>query len=167
MQEILKLFQNPIVVCATLGWLFSQLLKFIINFIVEKEWKLERLFGDGGMPSGHSATVMAMAVMAGYTCGMGSPLFGIAAIVAIVVMHDASGVRRETGKQAVTIMQLFAAMNEMLAEKDTLVQKEKLKPFVGHSPIQVFFGAVTGILVCVVYILINELWLGNPLFLIY
>lgn len=166
MTELLNLFANHILICASISWLVSQLLKFIINFIVEKEWSLERLFGDGGMPSGHSATVMAMAVMTGYTCGVGSPLFGIAAIVAIVVMHDATGVRREAGKQAVTIMQLFGAINEMLSEKDKLVQKEKLKTFVGHSPIQVFFGALTGIVTSVVYILISY-GAGYDLFLIF
>ena len=166
MKELLNLFANHILICASISWLVSQLLKFVINFIVEKEWSLERLFGDGGMPSGHSATVMAMAVMAGYTCGVGSPEFGIAAIVAIVVMHDATGVRREAGKQAVTIIQLFGAINEMLSEKDKLVQKEKLKTFVGHSPIQVFFGALTGIVTAIVYILISYSF-GYDLFLVF
>ena len=166
MGELLNIFANHVLMCASISWLVSQLLKFFINFIVEKEWKLERLFGDGGMPSGHSATVMAMAVMTGYTCGIGSVEFGIAAIIAIIVMHDATGVRRETGKQAVTIQQLFVAINEMLSEKDRLVQKEKLKTFVGHSPIQVFFGALTGILTSVVYILISCAF-GYDLFMIF
>ena len=166
MAELLNLFSNHILICASISWLVSQLLKFIINFFVEKEWKLERLFGDGGMPSGHSATVMAMAVMTGYTCGVGSVEFGIAAIIAIVVMHDATGVRREAGKQAVTILQLFAAINEMLSEKDKLVQQERLKTFVGHSPIQVFFGALTGTLTSIIYILISNSF-GFDLFMIF
>ena len=154
MGELLNIFANHVLICASISWLVSQLLKFFINFIVEKEWKLERLFGDGGMPSGHSATVMAMAVMTGYTCGIGSVEFGIAAIIAIIVMHDATGVRRETGKQAMTILYIIDAINDMAKEKDRIVQNEKLKTFVGHTPVQVFFGAVAGIIVCTIYILV-------------
>ncbi len=154
MEFFLNIFSNHILIAATVSWFICQLLKFILTAIVDKEWRLERLVGDGGMPSGHSATVTSMAVMTGYLYGLDSPLFAIAALFAIVVMHDASGVRREAGKQAVNILQLFDAINEMLNEEDKLVQQEKLKVFVGHSPVQVFFGAITGILTSVVYILV-------------
>lgn len=154
MEHILDIFKNHILIAATFSWLISQILKFVITAIVEKKWRFERLVGDGGMPSGHSATVTAMTVMTGYICGLASPEFAIAMLLAIIVMHDATGVRREAGKHAVTILQIIDAFNEVVSEKDKLAQQEKLKVFVGHTPVQVFFGAITGILVSVIYILI-------------
>lgn len=154
MEHILDIFKNHILIAATFSWLISQILKFVITAIVEKKWRFERLVGDGGMPSGHSATVTAMTVMTGYICGLASPEFAIAMLLAIIVMHDATGVRREAGKHAVTILQIIDAFNEVVSEKDKLAQQEKLKIFVGHTPVQVFFGAITGVLVSVIYILI-------------
>ena len=154
MEHILDIFKNHILIAATFSWLISQILKFVITAIVEKKWRFERLVGDGGMPSGHSATVTAMMVMTGYICGLASPEFGIATLLAIIVMHDATGVRREAGKHAVTILQIIDAFNEVVSEKDKLAQQEKLKIFVGHTPVQVFFGAITGVLVSVIYILV-------------
>lgn len=154
MQYLLDLIHNHILIVALTAWAISQICKVIINFFMNKEWSIERLWGDGGMPSGHSATVSAMAVMTGYLSGLDSIEFGLATIFAIVVMHDASGVRRETGKQAVSILQLIAAVNDMLSDKDKISQSEKLKVLVGHSPLQVFFGALTGVIVSTGYILL-------------
>lgn len=154
MDFFLKIFENHILIASTFSWLICQLLKFILTAIVEKKWRFERLVGDGGMPSGHSATVSAMMVMTGYCCGLASAPFAIATLLAIIVMHDATGVRREAGKHAVTILQIIDAFNEVVSEKDKLAQQEKLKVFVGHTPVQVFFGAVTGILTSVIYILV-------------
>jgi acid phosphatase family membrane protein YuiD len=95
------------------------------------------------MPSGHSATVSSLAVICGLICGTGTAEFAIAAIVAIVVCHDAMGVRRETGRQAVVINDLVEAFNE-LSKKDVLPEV-KLKEFVGHTPVQVLAGILTGI----------------------
>ena len=81
-------------------------MKAVINIIMDRKFSFERLFGDGGMPSGHSATVTSLMIMVGYTSGFGSPLFALSAIFAAVVMHDAMGVRRETGKHAVSIKEL-------------------------------------------------------------
>jgi acid phosphatase family membrane protein YuiD len=97
------------------------------------------------MPSGHSATVSALCVSVGYVMGVGSAAFALSVILAIIVMHDATGVRRETGKQAVTIMDIINAINDMAKEKDPFVHTEKLKVLVGHSPVQVVFGALLGI----------------------
>lgn len=149
-----QLFQNHVLIAAGVAWLIAQVLKFFIYAIVEHRFCLERLKGDGGMPSAHSATVVTLAIMTGHTAGWDSILFAIAIILAIVVMHDATGVRRETGKQSVNIQQLFAAFNDMLSDKDKISQTEKLKVLVGHSPLQVFFGALTGIAISVCYILL-------------
>ena len=94
------------------------------------------------MPSGHSATVFSMATMAFLTYGAGSYQFAIALMVAIIVAHDATGVRLETGKQAVVIKELMRTI-EILTNKD--LPEVKLKEFVGHTPFQVLAGMAIGI----------------------
>ena len=154
MEELLNLFSNHILICASISWLVSQVLKFFINFIVEREWKLERLFGDGGMPSGHSATVTSLALMCGFSssAGFSSPIFAVAAILAIIVMHDALGVRREAGKHAVSIIQIADLFNQYFAEKDETIKTDKFKTLVGHTPLQVICGALVGVIVVCVYL---------------
>ena len=88
------------------AWLVAQIMKIVINAIVNKTFSLERLFGDGGMPSGHSATVVAAAMMVGLREGLTSPIFGLALVIAIIVMHDATGVRQEAGKHAKSIIEI-------------------------------------------------------------
>ena len=154
MEILLDLVTNHMIIAPVVSWLICQFLKVIITFCIEKEWRWERMFGDGGMPSAHSATVVSLAVMAGYLYGLGSAVFAVTVIFAAVVMHDATGVRRETGKQAMTILFIIDAINDMAKEKDRIVQNEKLKTFVGHTPVQVFFGAVAGIVICTLYILV-------------
>lgn len=134
------------------AWIATQILKFFVAWIAEGKPDIRRFFGDGGMPSGHSATVVSTAVMIGYTYGYSSPAFGLAFIFAIVVMHDARGVRRETGKQARILMEVVSMLNDVLSEKDSIVRRQKLKTMVGHTPMQVVCGAIFGILVAGVFI---------------
>ena len=91
---------NYVLMVSLTGWLVAQVLKTLVDFVIMKEINWERMVGDGGMPSAHSATVTSLAVAMGKYCGISSPLFALAAIFAIIVMHDAMGVRRETGEQA-------------------------------------------------------------------
>lgn len=152
---VVDFFTNPLILVPISAWFIAQVLKVIIKFLVDHEFSLERLFGDGGMPSGHSATVTSLMVMCGWCCGLGSVPFAISAILAVVVMHDATGVRREAGKQATSIKQLAEIINGMFLEKDEAIRTEKLKEFVGHTPLQVFFGAFLGIIVAIVALLIS------------
>ncbi len=147
------IFTNYIIWAAVCGWFMAQVIKVIINLVVHKQLRWERLFGDGGMPSAHSATVCAMTVMCGYCEGFNSAVFAVALVLAIVVMHDATGVRREAGKHAVSLLQVFDLLGELFAEKDKVKQDEKLKTLVGHTPLQVALGAVVGILVAILFIL--------------
>ena len=101
------------------------------------------------MPSAHSATVTAVTVMTGILCGFGSPLFAVACIVAIIVMHDAMGVRLETGKQAKLLNEMVALFEAIGQPK--LSMEKKLKEFVGHTPSQVTAGMLLGIAVAVIY----------------
>ena len=149
-----QLIENKILLTSGLAWLISQFLKIIINLLVEKRIVWERLFGDGGMPSGHSATVSCLAVLCGWYEGFNSVLFAIAMLLAVIVMHDAMGVRREAGKHAATIKEIADAINQIFINKDSEIKTEKLKLLIGHSPIQVFFGAVTGFLVALFHIII-------------
>ena len=147
---------NDVLVVSLASWLIAQLIKIIINAVVNKRFDIERLFGDGGMPSGHSATVTAMALMTGFRLGFDNPVFGVAMVFAIVVMHDATGVRQEAGKHARSIIELTDLFNEYLLEHDERVKLDKLKTLVGHTPLQVVCGAGVGILVVVVYLLITK-----------
>ena len=124
------------------SWLMAQVLKFFITWITNGRPDFRRLFGDGGMPSGHTVTVICAAVMVGYTCGFASPLFGIAFIFSIVVMHDATGVRRETGKQS---RALNIIVEELFKSNDIKALDTHFKELIGHTPLQVVFGFITGV----------------------
>ena len=133
---------NPILLAGAVAWLVSQLSKAIIHLIITKRFQWDRLFGDGRMPSSHSATVTAVAVRTGLRCGWDSPIFAIAAILAVIVMHDAMGVRQETGKQAKVINSMVELINSF--GRGELTPEETLKEFVGHTRRQVVVGAVLG-----------------------
>ena len=149
--DFLKILTNPVLLIPACSWIIAQLLKAIINAITNKKFSLDRLFGDGGMPSGHSATVTALATMSGLTKGFDSVEFAIAAIFAIVVMHDALGVRRETGKQAVSIIKIAELLNDYFSEHDEHIKTDKLKVLVGHTPLQVVMGALLGATISLAY----------------
>lgn len=136
-----ELITNPFLMTGISSWLLAQVLKTIIHAVINKKLDFERLFGDGGMPSGHSATVTSLMVMTGLRLGTGSFEFAVAFLFATVVCHDAMGVRRETGKQAVLLNELVEAF-EIFSSKD--LPEMKLKEFVGHTPIQVFAGVLLG-----------------------
>lgn len=156
--NFLDIFKNDILIVSLTAWLLAQLIKIIINAIVNKTFSLERLFGDGGMPSGHSATVTACALMIGVHEGFTSPLFALALVLAIIVMHDATGVRQEAGKHAQSIMDITNVINQYLDyvnEEDNKLRNEKLKTLIGHTKLQVLFGALTGIGVVLVYVFVR------------
>lgn len=137
----LGLANNHIFKVAFLAWLIAQILKVIINLIFDKKLDLMRLLGSGGMPSSHSALVVAMSVSIGKDMGWDSPIFAVAAVMAVIVMYDAAGVRRATGKQAEVLNQIISDIYH-----GTHVSQEKLKELVGHTPFEVLMGAILGIL---------------------
>ena len=142
-----QLISNKILISGLVGWATAHIFKTFIFLIVNKKLNLERLFGDGGMPSGHSATVSAVALSVGLECGFNSALFAVATIIAIVVMHDAMGVRLETGKQAKYINEMTELIEKLSGTE--LSNEEKLKEFVGHTPFQVVMGGILGIVVAI------------------
>ena len=142
MNTLELLLQNQILLSAVCGWLIAQVLKTLIHLYFNHSFVPERLVGSGGMPSAHSATVCALSTSAGIVCGVDSPIFAIATILAIVVMYDAIGVRRETGIQAKIINEMMDAFSKM---NQQLSAEEKLKELVGHTPLQVLVGGILGV----------------------
>lgn len=142
-----ELVSNKILICAAITWATAQILKTIIHAIVNKSLDPKRLFGDGGMPSAHSATVTSVALSCGFVNGFDSPVFGVALIFAFIVMHDAMGVRLETGKQAKVLNDLM----DLFYTEGT--PEQKLKEFVGHTPLQVISGFVLGVIITSIIIL--------------
>lgn len=149
--NIFRILTNPVLLIPAFSWMIAQVLKSIINAIVNKRFSFSRLIGDGGMPSGHSATVTSLAVMCGLTAGFDSVSFAIAFILAIIVMHDATGVRAEAGKQAESIISIAEVLNDYFTEHDSRIKTDKLKVLVGHTPLQVLCGALLGAAVAVAY----------------
>ena len=143
MNWLFDLITNPFLLVGISSWFYAQLLKTIFYWIINKKLDWGRMFGDGGMPSGHSATVTSVAVLTGLACGAGSVEFALSFILAIIVCHDATGVRRETEKQAFIITELVKAFEELAEDK---LPEVKLKKFVGHTPVQVTAGIILGII---------------------
>ena len=146
-----KLLSNPFLLIGLSSWFWAQLIKTIIHAIVTKSIDFTRLIGDGGMPSGHSATVCAVATSAGILYGLGSFPFAISVIVAIIVMHDAMGVRHETGEQAKVLNQMIDQWIDISEKNSPFLQNMHLKEMVGHTPLQVMAGMVVGIVVGCLY----------------
>ena len=117
MSWLIELITNPFLITGVSSWFMAQVLKTIIYMIINRKLDWGRMVGDGGMPSGHSATVTSVATLAGLVCGTGSFEFAISFVLAIIVCHDATGVRRETEKQAVLIDELVKAFAELSEEK--------------------------------------------------
>lgn len=135
-------FTNYLLVSAMIGWFSAQIIKIFTGLYQDRKKSLRAiLFSTGGMPSSHSSTVLALTTAAGLQEGFGSPIFAVCAILSMVVMIDASGVRYETGKQAVLLNKIT---KEIFSGKPELMNSG-LKELVGHTPLQVFMGALLGI----------------------
>lgn len=127
-------------------WACIQCFKVIWDLIVTHKFNFKRILGAGGMPSSHSAVVTAMATMIGKSEGVTSPIFALSVIFACVVMYDAAGVRRAAGKQAKLLNKLI----ETPGLTNIQVQ-ERLVEVLGHTPTQVFVGAIIGIIVGLIF----------------
>ncbi|MFD1396235.1 divergent PAP2 family protein [Kroppenstedtia eburnea] len=129
----------------------AQCLKVPWNFSITRKWDWTWLFNTGGMPSGHTAAVTSLATAVGLWEGWGSPLFAVTTILAIIVMYDATGVRRQAGMQAQVLNRLAQDFTQLMEELRHIKHKSrhetgvKLKEILGHQPIEVFFGAWFGI----------------------
>ena len=141
--NVIDFFTNPILLCAIMSWLTAQLIKLATTPHYTKKFSVGQLcFGTGGMPSSHSAVVSSTAVSCGIIYGYDSPIFAVSAILAMIVMKDATGIRREAGKQAVVINQI----SEELGQKREKFADITLHELLGHTPLQVICGAILGFL---------------------
>lgn len=134
---------NLVLNLAICAWAIAQVLKFLITLAVEREVNWEYIWSSGGMPSSHSAFVCASAAAMAALYGVESPYFAISAVLAVIVMYDASNVRRATGEQAKILNYMMEHWSEM---KPEFFSKE-LKELLGHTPLQVAMGALLGVII--------------------
>lgn len=140
------LLGNKVLLVAMAAWALAQILKVIILLVKERRLDLHRLIGSGGMPSSHSALVTALAVSVGQEDGWNSTIAAVTVVFALIVMYDAAGVRRAAGKQARVLNRLIEDYFQHHA-----VSEEHLKELIGHTPIQVFMGALLGIFIALLF----------------
>lgn len=148
MYRLAEILNNKVLIIAALSWLVAGVLKVFVELRVNKKISPSRIIGAGGMPSSHTSTVVAMTIALGYYAGLSSFEFALSTIFMIIVIHDAVGVRLETGKQA-------KILNTMIFESDAFKEldfEQQLKEYVGHTPFQALIGAIVGICVAVVMI---------------
>jgi len=146
------MFLSYPILAALSGMLIAQFVKIPIHYITSREIKWNLMFSTGGMPSSHTATIISLTTAIGLTSGIQSNEFAICVVVSLIVMHDATGVRRHAGYHAEVLNTLLADFNRLIETlKDPNLKKtesrEKLKELLGHQPAEVFFGAITGIIV--------------------
>lgn len=152
----MDILTNIPLLAALFGIIFAQLVKIPIGYLVTGvvDWKL--FTSTGGMPSSHSAAVTALTTAVAFETGLGSPLFAVSAIFAVIVMFDATGVRFQAGQQAIIInqmridFQVFVNQSKGWTQKKNEEKIEELKTLLGHKPSEVFMGALTGIAISII-----------------
>ena len=148
MKHIIDLFTNYVLMSAVLGWIAAQILKFCTGIFRLKKFSLTELFfGTGGMPSSHTAAVVGLTAACAMKFGLASYQVAISGVLAMIVMRDAMGMRRQVGEHAkahnIIIKELAAAKNNReLTDK-------ALGELVGHTPLQVFAGVIVGAAVAI------------------
>ena len=142
MGDFQKIITNKCVYIPFIIWFAIQTFKVLHDLIKTKKFNFKRIMGAGGMPSSHSAVVTAMATMIGKNEGVGTPLFALSFLFAFVVMYDACGVRRAAGKQA-RLLNKIVETPGLTGMQVT----ERLVEVLGHTPVEVFVGAIIGIVV--------------------
>ena len=147
------IFSNRVLLCCLTGWFVAQALKIPTYLWLEKRLDLMRFFGSGGMPSSHTAFVVSLAIMIGAQEGFDSALFAAVAAFATIVMYDAMGVRRETGRQAEVLNEILR--NVFVDGKP--ISDDDLKELVGHTKVEVAGGFIVGVAVACMYLFIFAL----------
>lgn len=151
MTKFTDLFSNYVLNVGVVSWFSAQLLKTIINFFTSKKLNWERMIGAGGMPSAHSASVCSVTIALSRYVGFSSPLFAVSFLLAAVVMYDAMGVRRAAGEHAKVINMIVKKNSENKGDVIYIPRnKEQLKEFLGHTPLEVMGGAMLGILIAMI-----------------
>ncbi|MCI8655082.1 MAG: divergent PAP2 family protein [Clostridia bacterium] len=142
MNTFLKIINNKYIYVPIILWAVVQTFKVIWELIKTKKFNFKRIMGAGGMPSSHSAIVVVLTTMIGKYEGVDTAIFALSLIFSFVVMYDAAGVRRAAGKQATLLNKIVQTPG-----LSTLQVQERLVEVLGHTPVQVFVGAIIGIIV--------------------
>ena len=141
MNYLESVFNNRIFLSGFIAWFIAQNLKILTHYIQHRELDLTRIVGSGGMPSSHSSLVMGISTGIGIKYGWGSDIYILGLVFSVIVMYDASGVRRSVGKQAIMLNRIIKNLYQ-----HKKIQEAKLKEFVGHTPKEVLAGALLGII---------------------
>lgn len=151
----MEFFFNYPLIAAMLAIIIAQSIKIPLAYLLTREFKPFLVFSTGGMPSSHSAAVSALTTGVGIVDGLLSTTFAISFTISVIIMFDASGVRRHAGEQAVVINQMVKDLHDFFDhakdwnKKEIYEKRKELKELLGHQPIEVFFGSVLGILIAV------------------
>ncbi len=149
----MELFDNFPLWASLFAIIFAQVVKVPLHLIATKEFKPGLAFSTGGMPSSHSAAVTAVTTGIAIEHGLSSGLFAISCVTAIIIMFDATGIRRQAGEQAILLNMLVKDFHYFVSEakgwskKGEYEKQKELKELLGHQPIEVFFGGLTGIII--------------------
>ena len=141
-----QLLHNSVFGTAIIGWGTAQILKFILVLLIYKRLDFKRFIGSGGMPSSHSSLVVSLTMSIGFIKGFDSLIFALSAVMSLIVMYDAAGVRRSAGQQA-------AILNKIVddwSKEDYSLTEKKLKELLGHTPVEVFAGAILGMIIAII-----------------
>lgn len=140
-----EIFSNKVLGISLLACFLAQFIKIFTG--KDKRIVISRIFTSGGMPSSHSSFVTSLATLVGIERGFNSTDFAIVLVFALIIMYDASGVRRAVGKQATILNQMLDDLHH-----GKHIQQDKLKELIGHTPKEVYFGAILGIITALVLV---------------
>lgn len=143
--NLLAIFDNKVLISVMLGWLLAQALKIPTEYLRSRRWLWAMFFAAGGMPSSHTALMVAGTLSIGLYHGFDNPIFALAVAITMIIAHDAAGVRRQAGIHAERINLLF---EELL--QGHIWNEDELKEVIGHTPLEVIGGIILGLLVAIV-----------------
>lgn len=137
---------NRIFGVTLLAWFVAQVLKVVLGVFQEKRFNFQWFVGTGGMPSSHAAGVASLATSVGCVAGFNSSLFAVTSVIALIIMFDAQGVRRASGKQAEVLNKMI---DDIYYKKR--IREDRLKELLGHTPVEVIMGALLGIFLSLLF----------------
>ncbi len=146
MNNFSDFIHNKFIVIPLVLWFGIQTFKVVYDLITTKKFNFKRIMGAGGMPSSHSAVVVSLTTLIGRYEGVNTPIFALSLALAFIVMYDAAGVRRAAGKQATLLNKIIETPGLTGMEVS-----ERLVEVLGHSPIQVFVGAIVGLIAGLIF----------------
>ena len=147
----MELFANEVLLISASAWALAQTIKVLTSLVREKRLNLRAFVASGGMPSSHSATVSALATSVGLLQGLNSVAFGVAAILAMVVMYDAAGVRQAVSRQSIILNRI---VDELRLRRPRGEVERDLRELIGHTPYQVIVGSLMGILLAWIWLVV-------------